>query len=88
MLFLSFLLAATALRAQAQGVAGIGSSSAGLSIDVDLHFDLDIYASTVGSIISSLSDGPNRTCQQALPVKKLYGVNVRYLLSHLLFARC
>lgn len=78
MLFLSLFLAVTsALRAQGQGVAGIGSSNAGSSTDSNVHFDMDVYSSTVGSIISSLDDGPNRTYQQALPVNKLYGVNVR-----------
>lgn len=80
MLFLSLLLAAaSSLRVQAQGVAGIGSSginSSDSSADPNLYFDMNAYASTIESIVSSLNSSSNNTLQDALPVKKLYGVNV------------
>ncbi|KZP09600.1 glycoside hydrolase family 5 protein [Athelia psychrophila] len=64
------LLAVAATSARAQ-VAGIGASSVGLNI----NFDLDVYSSTLNNIVASVNEGPNRTCEDAVPVKKIYGVN-------------
>jgi len=74
MLPLIFLLALPALSAQRDLVSGIGK----LSVDTDniAQFNLDVYASTVADIKSSVNDGPNRTISLSLPAKKLYGVNV------------
>ncbi|KZP12349.1 hypothetical protein FIBSPDRAFT_165084 [Athelia psychrophila] len=65
------LLAVAATSARAQ-VAGISASSVGLNI----NFDLDVYSSTLSNIVASVNEGPNRTCEDVIPVKKIYGVNV------------
>ena len=64
-------------------VSGIGQLSSGLTEDV--QFNLDVYASTVNVIVSSLNDGPNRTASHCLPVQRFYGVNVR---AHCLCSFC
>jgi hypothetical protein len=76
MLVLGFLLASVLVSAQHQ-VSGIGRLSSGSTDDV--QFNLDVYASTVNGIISSVNNGPNRTTSQCFPVEKLYGVNVRVI---------
>ena len=76
MLALGFLLMLSAVSAQEQ-VSGVGRLSFGSTEDV--QFNLGVYASAVDQIVSSVSNGPNRTTLQSLPVKKLYGVNVRVL---------
>lgn len=55
-------------------VSGIGHLGSGSTEKA--QFSLDVYASTVHSIVSSINNGPNRTNSVALPVDKLYGVNV------------
>jgi hypothetical protein len=81
MLVLGFLLASVLVSAQHQ-VSGIGRLSSGSTDDV--QFNLDVYASAVNGIISSVNNGPNRTTSQCFPVEKLYGVNVRVIFPVLL----
>lgn len=52
-------------------VSGVGRANSG-----SVQFSLDIYSSAVNSIVTSVHNGPNRTVSNALPVPKLYGVNV------------
>jgi hypothetical protein len=73
MLVLDSLLVTVLASAQHQ-VAGIGRLSSDSTENV--QFNLDVYASAVNGIISSVNNGPNRTTSQCFPAKKLYGVNV------------
>ena len=66
-----FLLALSA--SAPDQVSGIGLWSSG-SVQ-GTHINLDVYSS-VNSIVSAASHGPNGTNSVALPVDKLYGVNV------------
>jgi hypothetical protein len=82
MLPLIVLLALPVVSAQRDLVSGIGK----LSVHGDniAQFNLDVYASTVIDIQSSVNDGPNRTASVSVPAKKLFGVNVS-LLGFLVF---
>lgn len=75
MLIPLILMAAISARAQ---VDGISSSSKGLNI----NFELDVYKSTITDIVSSINEGPNRTCSDTIPVKKIYGVNVSFSILY------
>lgn len=49
---------------------------------VEVQFSLDVFDTTVTSIVNSLDQGPNRTLSDSLPVPKLRGVNIgNWLLS-------
>lgn len=74
MLALGFLLTSSLVSGQHQ-VSGVGRLNSGSAENV--QFNLDVYASAVNEIVSSVSNGPNRTTSQCFPVEKLYGVNVR-----------
>jgi hypothetical protein len=60
-------------------VSGVGRLNSGATQIV--QFSLDTYSSTITSIVSSVSQGPNRTSLDSLPVNKIYGVNVSTRLT-------
>lgn len=84
---LPLLLSAATIASAQNLVSGVGrlSLSAGASPSAagSVKFSSNVLSSAVGSIVSSVSDGPNRTVDSALPTSKLYGVNVRPQLSPL-----
>lgn len=85
---LPLLLSAATIASAQNLVSGVGrlSLSAGASPSAagSVKFSSNVLSSAVGSIVSSVSDGPNRTIDSALPTSKLYGVNVRAKSSPLM----
>lgn len=77
---LPLLLSAASVISAQNLVSGVGrlslDASSIISADVNVEFSSNVLSSAVGSIVSSLSEGPNRTTASALPTSKLYGVNV------------
>lgn len=57
-------------------VSGIGRSNFDPPQDIQVQFSLDVFSSTVESVVASTHNGPNRTNAVAFPVVKLHGVNV------------
>lgn len=71
--FLLLGLLPTAIAAQGL-VAGVGRLNSGDQQTV--QFNQAVLTESVSDIVDSINHGPNRTSSVALPVSKLYGVNV------------
>jgi hypothetical protein len=46
----------------------------------DVQFGLDLLQDNIEDIVDSVGMGPNRSVGVSLPVQKVYGVNVSFLL--------
>lgn len=83
-MILPIILSVVSVASAQHMVAGVGRLSLGVntpgasaSANVDVEFNSNVLSSAIGSIVSSLTEGPNRTSSSVLPVSKVYGVSVR-----------
>lgn len=75
--FLTFFFAAVC----ADNLAAGSSRFLGTDRKPETVFSLDKFVTTVGAIIDTIDQGDNRTYDHAIPVPKIYGVNVSLCFS-------
>ena len=73
----SFVLAATLAGSVLADDAHYSSGVGRFPTDSLLKFSPDSFTRGIKAITDTLFSYPNRTIDQAVPVKKIYGVNVR-----------
>ena len=73
-LFLTFFFAAVC----ADNLSAGSSRFLGTDRKPETEFSLVTFASTVGAIVDTIWQGENRTYDHAIPVPKIYGVNVSF----------